>query len=55
MAGEKKIEKLKEEISALKRQWPAHSVPPAMLQKLDALEDALELERKKMDKERKNA
>jgi hypothetical protein len=39
-----RIRELEEEISALKRQWPAHSVPPAMLMQLDELEDELERE-----------
>ncbi len=33
---------LEEEIEALKEQWPAHSVPPAMLMRLEELEDDLE-------------
>ena len=37
-----RIRELEEEISALKRQWPAHSVPPAMLMHLDELEEELE-------------
>ncbi len=41
-----RIEELEEQIAALKRQWPAHSVPPSLLQRLDDLEDELELERK---------
>lgn len=38
-----KIEALKQEIAALKKQWPAHSVPAALLQRLDELEEALEI------------
>jgi hypothetical protein len=37
-----KIEALKKEIENLKRQWPAHSVPAAMLQRLDDLEEELQ-------------
>ncbi|MFL7839352.1 MAG: histidine kinase [Candidatus Promineifilaceae bacterium] len=37
-----KIEALKKEIENLKKQWPAHSVPAAMLQRLDDLEEELE-------------
>jgi len=55
MDRKKKVEVLKEQIAALKRQWPAHSVPPAVLQKLDELEDELELERNKIAEERKDA
>lgn len=36
-----KIRALEEQIAALEKQWPAHSVPLAMLQKLDELEEAL--------------
>jgi len=39
---DEKIKALKKEIADLKSQWPAHSVPAAMLQRLDELEDALE-------------
>ena len=37
-----KINQLKKAIAELRRCWPAHSVPPAMLQQLDDLEDELE-------------
>jgi hypothetical protein len=37
----KHIQELKDKIEDLKKRWPAHSVPPAMLQKLDDLEDEL--------------
>ena len=37
----KKIAELEAEIAALEKQWPAHSVPPTMLQRLDDLEEAL--------------
>lgn len=39
-----KIETLKKDIADLKNQWPAHSVPAAMLQTLDELEEELEQE-----------
>jgi hypothetical protein len=38
---EDKIGALKKEIAELKSQWPAHSVPAAMLQRLEDLEDEL--------------
>lgn len=44
-----KIEALKKEIANLKSQWPAHSVPPTMLQRLDELEEELEKELQKAD------
>ena len=39
-----KIEALKKEIETLKSQWPAHSVPAAMLQRLEEIEEELEKE-----------
>ena len=41
-AGADKIKRLEEQIADLKRRWPAHSVPPAMLEELDELEEELE-------------
>ena len=43
-----KIKALKEEIANLKSQWPAHSVPPTMLQRLDELDEELEKELQKV-------
>ena len=40
-----RIKDLEKQIAELKRQWPAHSVPPAMLQRLEDLEEELERER----------
>ena len=39
--SQERIQKLKEQIAELKKRWPRHSVPPAMLQELDDLEEAL--------------
>lgn len=39
--SQKQIQELKERIAELKKHWPAHSVPPALLQELDELEEAL--------------
>ncbi len=36
-----RIKEIKEEIKALKAQWPAHSVKPWMLQQLEDLEEEL--------------
>jgi hypothetical protein len=36
-----KIESIQEQIAALKKHWPAHSVPPGLMQQLDELEEAL--------------
>ena len=37
-----RIEELEKRIAELKRRWPAHSVPPTMLQQLEELEEELE-------------
>lgn len=50
-----KIKQLEKQIADLKRQWPAHSVPPAMLQLLDELEEELETLREAMDEEKQDA
>jgi hypothetical protein len=42
----KSIKEIEEEIADLKARWPAHSVPPAMWQKLEELEEQLERARK---------
>jgi hypothetical protein len=42
-----RIEELKKQIADLNARWPAHSVPPAMLQQLEDLEAELERELKK--------
>ena len=55
MSGIQRIKELEEQIADLKHQWPAHSVPPAMLQKLDELESELELECKKMENDNEDA
>ncbi len=36
-----RIKELEEKIADLKARWPAHSVPPAMWQQLEELEDEL--------------
>jgi hypothetical protein len=45
MCGEQ-IRELEERIAELKRRLPAHSVPPAMMQELEELEEELETLRK---------
>ncbi|MGQ9494431.1 MAG: histidine kinase [Anaerolineae bacterium] len=42
-----RIEELEKRIAELKSRWPAHSVPPAMLQQLEELEGELEQQRRK--------
>jgi len=46
-----RIEELEKRIAELKRRWPAHSVPPTMLQQLDELEEELERELRKASEE----
>jgi len=41
-----RIRDLEKQIEELKSRWPAHSVPAAMLQQLDDLEEELERELK---------
>ena len=41
---------LRKQIADLKSRWPAHSVPPAMMQQLDALEEELDSELKKQSR-----
>lgn len=40
--GNDKLKRLEKQIADLKSRWPAHSVPPAMLEELDELEEELE-------------
>ena len=48
--NDEKIEALKNQIQELKARWPAHSVPAALLQELDDLEEDLaRLEKSKVD------
>jgi hypothetical protein len=37
-----RIKELEKQIEDLKRRWPAHSVKPMMVQRLDELEEELE-------------
>lgn len=43
---EKRIRELEETIADLKKRWPAHSVKPAMIDRLEELEEELEQLRK---------
>jgi len=47
-----RIRELEKQIAELKHRWPAHSVPPAMHQQLDDLEEELERELKKESTEK---
>lgn len=44
-----RIKELEEQIEDLKRRWPAHSVKPAMVQRLDELEEELERARREAE------
>ncbi|MGD9047603.1 MAG: histidine kinase [Anaerolineae bacterium] len=43
MSNRKRIQKLEEEIAAVKARLPKHSVPPAMIIELEDLEEELEM------------
>jgi hypothetical protein len=43
-AKSNRIRALQDQIADLKKRWPAHSAPPAMMQLLDELEEELENE-----------
>ena len=38
---ESRVEEIREQIREIKRSWPAHTPSPAMLQRLEELEDEL--------------
>lgn len=40
--NQEKVRALTAQIEQLQRQWPKHSVPPALMQQLDDLEEELE-------------
>ncbi len=44
------IESLERQINELKARWPAHSIPAAMMEQLDELEEALAAEIRRRDK-----
>ncbi len=41
-----RIRELEQQIADLEARWPAHSVPPSMVQQLEELEDELDRERR---------
>lgn len=47
-----RIQELERQIADLKKRWPAHSVPPAMMEELDSLEEALQEEMRKRSESR---
>ena len=50
-----RIAELKEKIADLKKRWPAHTPPPALMQQLDDLEEALVAELAKQEQSVKDA
>jgi hypothetical protein len=50
-----RVIELQKQIEELKQRWPAHSVPPAMLQQLDALDTELEDTLRSIEEADKNA
>jgi hypothetical protein len=46
---QKRIIALEQQINELKAHWPAHSVPAALMEQLDALEEALAAEKVALD------
>ena len=50
-----KIHKLLKAIEDIKKQLPAHSIPPSMLIELEDLEEKLEVEKKKSGEESRHA
>lgn len=51
----KRIQELEEQIADLKKRWPPHSVPAALLQELDDLEEELAKELEKVQEEKTDA
>ena len=45
--NKERIREIEEKLADLKARWPAHSVPPSMWQKLEELENELEMLKKK--------
>jgi len=50
-----RVKDLERQIEQLKGRWPAHSVPPAMFQQLEELEEELERELKKANRDKTDA
>jgi hypothetical protein len=53
--GEDRVKELRAKIAELKKRWPAHSPPPAMMQELDELESELAHLRKQERKQKPEA
>jgi hydrogenase maturation protease len=48
LVSEERVAALEDQISDLKKRWPAHSISPALMQQLDDLETELETERERL-------
>lgn len=48
MMTDNRIQLLQKEIDDLKKRWPAHSIPPALMEQLDELESQLAEELEKL-------
>ena len=55
LSGENRIHRLEKRISELIKRWPAHSVPPALMQELDELEEMLSEARNRLQREQDHA
>jgi len=49
-----RVTEISAQIADLKKRWPAHSVPPALMEQLDTLEEELSIELKKKDESANN-
>lgn len=51
MSEQERIQKLEDEIAAVKARLPKHSVPPALIIELEDLEEELELAKARAERE----
>ena len=50
-----RLEELKAKLADLKRRWPAHTPPPALMQQLDELEEEIAAEKARIQQEQGDA
>ena len=55
LSGKNQVQWLEQRIADLEKRWPAHSVPPAMMQELDELEELLGEARSRQQREEDDA
>ena len=53
--AQERVARLEAQIRQLQRQWPKHSLPPALMMELDELEEELEAARKAAEDEKGGA